>query len=91
MKIVTWCWGWLLLDRALDPTQGARVYKPLSLSGQSELIMRPLELLTLPLLCVTVSCLPGPDPNAYYFSKTVWVNDTDKRNASSSKPDRGNI
>merc|ERR1711971_44668 len=45
------------------------------------------------LLCVAVavSCLPGPDPNAYYFSKTVWVNDTDKGNASSSEPDRGDF
>ena len=32
-----------------------------------------LNLLTLALLCVTVYCLPGPDPGAYYFSKTVWV------------------
>ena len=32
-----------------------------------------LKLLTLALLCVTVYCLPGPDPGAYHFTKTVWV------------------
>merc|ERR1711971_1415668 len=56
-----------------------------------ELIMRSLQLLTLLCVAVAVSCLPGPDPNAYYFSKTVWVNDTDKGNASSSEPDRGDF
>ena len=53
--------------------------------------MRSQKIVTLSLLCVTVSCLPGPDPEAYYFSKTVWVNDTDKENTSSSEFKRGEI
>merc|ERR1711983_114453 len=36
-----------------------------------------LKLVTLALLSVNVSCLPGPDPGAYYFSKTVWTTDKD--------------
>ena len=32
-----------------------------------------LPLVSLVLLSVNVSCLPGPDPGAYFFSKTVWV------------------
>merc|ERR1711983_479554 len=31
-----------------------------------------LKIVTLGLLCVNVSCFPGPDPGSYYFSKTVW-------------------
>ena len=40
-----------------------------------------LKIVTLALLCVTVYCLPGPDPGAYHFSKTVWVTE---KGASSS-------
>ena len=36
-----------------------------------------LTLATLALVSVNVSCLPGPDPGAYYFSKTVWTRDKD--------------
>ena len=32
-----------------------------------------LKLVTLALLCVTVSCLLGPDPGSYPFSKTDWA------------------
>ena len=32
-----------------------------------------LKLVTLALLSVNVSCLPGPDPGTYHFSKTVWT------------------
>ena len=32
-----------------------------------------LMLVTLALLSVNVSCLPGPDPGTYHFSKTVWT------------------
>ena len=31
------------------------------------------NLVSLVLLCVNVSCLPGPDPLTYHFSKTVWT------------------
>ena len=32
-----------------------------------------LKLVSLALLSVNVSCLPGPDPGTYHFSKTVWT------------------
>ena len=32
-----------------------------------------LKVVTLALLSVDVSCLPGPDPDTYHFSKTVWA------------------
>ena len=32
-----------------------------------------LKLVTLALLCVNVSSLPGPDPGANHLSKTVWA------------------
>merc|ERR1711971_140108 len=36
-------------------------------------LIRMRSALKLVTLCVTVYCLPGPNPGAYHFTKTVWV------------------
>ena len=61
---------------------GGSIYKPALLRGISDssgqlIRMSSSLLVTLALLSVNVSCLPGPDPGAYYFSKTVWTRDKD--------------
>ena len=46
------------------------------------------KLVSLVLLIVNVSCLPGPDPGAYHISKTVWAT---KKGASSPAAKIGEI